>query len=190
MSLIQFLRILMARWKMILATMLACLAVATTIAMLLPKRYPATARVLLDIGRADPVTGEVVSGRDRGYVRTQVELIKDMRVAGQVVDQMGLANDPRTIAAYEATGRVNAEMQAAGVWVFAGGLGPSTAARVVRARDGVIERTDGPYLESKEHIGGFWVLDVADEAEALAWAERATVACEGDVEVRAFQGIA
>ncbi len=109
MSLIQFLRILMARWKMILATMLACLAVATTIAMLLPKRYPATARVLLDIGRADPVTGEVVSGRDRGYVRTQVELIKDMRVAGQVVDQMGLANDPRTIAAYEATGRTAAD---------------------------------------------------------------------------------
>lgn len=109
MSLIQFLRILMARWKMILATMLACLAVATTIAMLLPKRYPATARVLLDIGRPDPVTGQAVSGRDRGYVRTQVELIKDMRVAGQVVDRLGLANDPRTIAAYEATGRTEAD---------------------------------------------------------------------------------
>ena len=92
--------------------------------------------------------------------------------------------------AYAATGSVNAEMHAAGVWVFAGGLGPSTAARVVRARDGVIERTDGPYLESKEHIAGFWVLDVADEAEALAWAERATVACEGDFEVRPFHGVA
>ena len=109
MSLIQFLRILMARWKMILGTMLACMAVATTVAMLLPKRYPATARVLLDIGRADPVTGEVVSARDRGYVRTQVELIKDMRVAGQVVDQLGLANNPATIAAYEATGRTEAD---------------------------------------------------------------------------------
>ena len=53
-----------------------------------------------------------------------------------------------------------------------------------------VERTDGPYLESKEHIGGFWVLDVADEDEALAWAERATVACEGAVEVRPFQGVA
>ena len=92
--------------------------------------------------------------------------------------------------AYAATGRVNTEMQAAGVWVFAGGLGPSAAARVVRARDGAIERTDGPYLESKEHIAGFWVLDVADEDEALAWAERATVACEGAVEVRPFQGVA
>lgn len=109
MSLIQFLRILMARWKMILGTMLACMAVATTVAMLLPKRYPATARVLLDIGRADPITGETVSSRDRSYVRTQVELIKDMRVAGQVVDQLGLANDPNTVAAYEATGRTEAD---------------------------------------------------------------------------------
>ena len=109
MSLIQFLRILLARWKMILATMLACLAVATTIAMLLPKRYPATARVLLDVGRPDPVTGQAVSGRDRGYVRTQVELIKDMRVAGAVVDRLGLANDPNTIAAYEASGRSAAD---------------------------------------------------------------------------------
>jgi hypothetical protein len=92
--------------------------------------------------------------------------------------------------AYAATGRVNAEMQAAGVWVFAGGLEPSTTARVVRVRDGALERTDGPYLESKEHIGGFWVLDVADEAEALAWAEKGALACEGDVEVRPFQGLA
>jgi len=90
--------------------------------------------------------------------------------------------------AYAATGRVNTEMQAAGVWVFAGGLGPSAAARVVRARDGAIERTDGPYLESKEHIGGFWILDVEDEEAALAWAATATVACLNDVEVRPFQG--
>jgi len=47
---------------------------------------------------------------------------------------------------------------------------------------------DGPYLDSKEHIGGFWVIDVADEAAALAWAEKATVACRGAVEVRPFQG--
>jgi hypothetical protein len=92
--------------------------------------------------------------------------------------------------AYAATGRVNQEMKDAGVWVFAGGLGSSAKARTVRFKDGAIERTDGPYLESKEHIGGFWVLDVADEAEALAWAEKATVACEGAVEVRPFQGIA
>lgn len=66
----------------------------------------------------------------------------------------------------------------------------STTARVVRVRDGVRQRVDGPYLESKEHISGFWVLDVADEAEVVAWAEKATVACEGEAEVREFQGIA
>lgn len=105
MSLIQFLRILAARWKLIFGTMLACLSIATTVGLLLPKRYPATARVLLDIGRPDPVTGQAISGRDRSYTRTQVELIKDMRVAGAVVDRMGLATDPATIAAYERTGR-------------------------------------------------------------------------------------
>jgi succinoglycan biosynthesis transport protein ExoP len=109
MSLIQFLRILAARWKMILGAMLACMAVATVIALLLPKRYPASARVMLDIGRPDPVTGQAVSARDRGYVRTQVEMIRDMRVAGAVVDRLGLANDPATIAAYVATGRTETD---------------------------------------------------------------------------------
>ena len=89
--------------------------------------------------------------------------------------------------AFADTGKVNDAMQAAGVWVFANGLQASTTAKVVRVRDGAIERTDGPYLESKEHIGGFWIIDVADEAEALAWAERGAVACRGDVEVRPFQ---
>lgn len=92
--------------------------------------------------------------------------------------------------AFADTGRVNDEMREAGVWVFAGGLEPSTTAKVVRVRDGAIERTDGPYLEAKEHIGGFWVIDVADEAEALRWAEKGTIACRGAVEVRPFQGIA
>ena len=89
--------------------------------------------------------------------------------------------------AFADTGRVNDEMRAAGVWVFANGLEPATRAKVVRVRDGALERTDGPYLESKEHIGGFWIIDVADEAEALTWAEKATVACRGAVEVRPFQ---
>ena len=82
---------------------------------------------------------------------------------------------------------LNAEIQAAGAWVFAGGLMPPATARVVRRKDGALLRTDGPYLESKEHIGGFWVIDVADEATALAWADKATVACQNPVEVRPFQ---
>ncbi|HSN07308.1 MAG TPA: YciI family protein [Candidatus Angelobacter sp.] len=83
--------------------------------------------------------------------------------------------------------RLNAEMLASGAWVFAGGLQPASTASVVRVRDGAIDRTDGPYLESKEHIGGFWVIEAADDAAAIAWAERATVACQGAVEVRPFQ---
>lgn len=103
------------------------------------------------------------------------------------------AGDPYTSVeqrekAWADTGRVNEEMREAGVWVYANGLMPAETAKVVRVRDGALERVDGPYLESKEHIGGFWILEVADEAEALVWAERATVACLGDVEVRPFQG--
>jgi len=109
MSIIQFLRILAARWKMIFGVMLACVAVATAVVVSLPKRYPATARVLLDVVKPDPVTGLSI-GRDvRGYVNTQVQLIQDMRVAGAVVDKLGWANDPRSIAAYEASGRTEAD---------------------------------------------------------------------------------
>jgi hypothetical protein len=103
------------------------------------------------------------------------------------------AGDPYTSQeqrekAWADTGRVNEEMQAAGVWVYANGLMPAETAKVVRVRDGALERVDGPYLESKEHIGGFWIIDVADEDAAFAWAEKATVACLGAVEVRPFQG--
>lgn len=86
------------------------------------------------------------------------------------------------------TGVVNAEMREAGVWVFAGGLEFADKAKVVRRTEKGLIHTDGPYLDSKEHIGGFWILDVADEAEALAWAEKGATACLGDVEVRPFQG--
>jgi polysaccharide biosynthesis transport protein len=105
MSIIQFLRILFARWKLILATTLACFLVATTIASLLPKRYPASARVLFE-AKADPVTGEVlIGGRGGSYLGTQMQIIRDMRVAGAVVDRLGLLNDPGLVAAYEASGR-------------------------------------------------------------------------------------
>jgi hypothetical protein len=83
---------------------------------------------------------------------------------------------------------LNGEIQAAGAWVFAGGLMPASSAKVVRESGGALLRTDGPYLEGKEHIGSFWVIEAADEAAAMAWAERATVACQGAVEVRPFQG--
>lgn len=83
--------------------------------------------------------------------------------------------------------KLNTKMQEAGVWVFAGGLEAPDIATVVRAEDGQILTTDGPFAEAKEQIGGFWVIEAADLDAALDWAGQATVACQGPVEVRPFQ---
>jgi hypothetical protein len=82
---------------------------------------------------------------------------------------------------------LNDEMNAAGVRVFVGGLQSPSTAKAVRAQaGGKVLVTDGPYLETKEHIGGFWVLEAADMDEALAWGRKAAVACRAPVEVRPF----
>lgn len=81
---------------------------------------------------------------------------------------------------------LNEEMVTAGVRVFVGGLQPAQKARSLRATDGGVTVTDGPHLETKEHIGGFWVLDCADLEAALAWGRKAVVACRAPVEVRGF----
>lgn len=82
----------------------------------------------------------------------------------------------------------NAEVEASGAWVFAGGLHPASSATVVRAGDDGVSMTDGPYAETKEQMGGFWILEAADLDAALDLARRAAVACEAPVEVRPFQG--
>jgi hypothetical protein len=82
---------------------------------------------------------------------------------------------------------LNREMIAAGVRVFVGGLRPVGEARSVRLQgDGSVLFTDGPFLEAKEHVGGFWVLECADMDEALEWGRKAAVACRAGVEVRPF----
>ena len=82
---------------------------------------------------------------------------------------------------------LNEEMVAAGVRVFVGGLQPARHARSLRRQsDGRVLVTDGPYLETKEHIGGFWVLEAASLDEALAWGRKAAIACRAPVEVRPF----
>jgi hypothetical protein len=82
---------------------------------------------------------------------------------------------------------LNREMIAAGIRVFAGGLHPAGKAKSVRGqRDGKVLVTDGPYLETKEHVGGFWILEAADMDEVLGWARKAAVACRAPVEVREF----
>ncbi|MHB8507318.1 MAG: YciI family protein [Candidatus Dormibacteria bacterium] len=82
---------------------------------------------------------------------------------------------------------INDEIRSAGAWVFAGGLEDHASATVVSVKEGNVVVTDGPFIEGKEHIGGFWILECADLDEALAWARKATVACRGAVEVRPFQ---
>lgn len=84
--------------------------------------------------------------------------------------------------------KVNAELQAAGVWVFAGGLLPPDSATVVRVENGTTTMTDGPFAETKERLGGFWVLQCTDLDQALSWAAKCAEACMGPVEVRPFEG--
>jgi hypothetical protein len=99
------------------------------------------------------------------------------------------AFDPSTES--EATRRdisaLNREMIAAGVRFFAGGLQPVGQARSLQAEPGgKVHVTDGPYLETKEHIGGFWILECADLEAALEWGRKAVIACRTPVEVRPF----
>lgn len=82
---------------------------------------------------------------------------------------------------------LNEEMISAGVRVFAGGLNRAGTAKSLRAQPGgEVLVSDGPYLEGREHVGGFWILKAADLEEALAWGRRAAVACRAPVEVREF----
>lgn len=82
--------------------------------------------------------------------------------------------------------KVNAELRAAGAWVFGGGLLPADSATVVRVENGTTTMTDGPFAETKERLGGFWVLKCADLDEALSWAGKCTAACMAPIEVRPF----
>lgn len=88
---------------------------------------------------------------------------------------------------YKDVDAFNDELKAGGAWVFAGGLHPSNTATVVRPRDGEVITTDGPFAETKEQLGGFWIVEAPDLDAALAWAAKATRACQAPVEVRPFQ---
>ncbi|MGH9026177.1 MAG: YciI family protein [Acidimicrobiia bacterium] len=80
------------------------------------------------------------------------------------------------------------ELKAAGAWVFFGALTDASSATVVRAADGEVSMTDGPYAEAKEQIGGFTVIEAADLDEALEWACKGSEACMWPVEVRPVLG--
>jgi hypothetical protein len=80
----------------------------------------------------------------------------------------------------------NDELRSTGARVFAGGLHPADRATAVRVSAGDVLVTDGPFAETKEQLGGFWVVEAADLDAALALAAKGAVACKGPVEVRAF----
>jgi hypothetical protein len=92
--------------------------------------------------------------------------------------------------AFADTGAFNEQLKADGYWVFAGGLEPATTATTVDGRGDTPVLTDGPYLETKEVIGGFWVIDAPDLDVALKLAAAGSKACRGIVEVRPFEGLA
>lgn len=109
-------------------------------------------------------------------------------VAIHLPDDFDPATDsnPETEADIDA---LNDQMVAAGVRLFVGGLRPVRDARSLRRESGgKIGVTDGPFIEAKEHVGGFWVLECASEEDALEWGRKAVVACRAPVEVRPFYG--
>ncbi|HWD53769.1 MAG TPA: YciI family protein [Acidimicrobiales bacterium] len=85
-------------------------------------------------------------------------------------------------------GAFNEELQEAGAWVFAAGLHPAASATVLRSAGGEVSMTDGPYAETKEQMGGFWMIEAADLDAALEWAGKAAAASGGPVEMRPAQG--
>ena len=95
--------------------------------------------------------------------------------------------DPSTLSEemIEEIHALNRELIATGARKFACGISPAANAKTLRKQpDGRVLVTDGPYTETKEHIGGFWVLEAADLDEAIAWGQKAVVACRASVEVR------
>ncbi len=95
--------------------------------------------------------------------------------------------DPSTVteAMIEEIHALNREMIASGARKFACGISPAASAKTVRKKsDGTVRVTDGPYMETKEHMGGFWILEAANMDEALAWARKGAITCDAVGEVR------
>lgn len=88
---------------------------------------------------------------------------------------------------FKAVDAFNAELMTTGSFVFGGGLHPPSSATVVSSKDGEVSMTDGPYVETKEQLGGFWVVTAPDLDAALEWGAKGSAACGQPVEVRSFQ---
>src|SRR5262245_54774826 len=97
-------------------------------------------------------------------------------------------DDPEVMQrAFEQVDKFNQQLQKDGIWVFGGGLTDPGDATVVNGTGDEVVMTDGPFGETKEYLGGFWVIEAPDLDAALALAAQASAACMGPVEVRPFQ---
>jgi len=151
MSLIQFFRILIARRWMIATAIAASLAGAFLIIAIFPPRYAATARVMLELLKPDPVTGAVMgNGTVRAYVQTQTELVKDFNVAGRVVDELGWSRDPALIERF--------------------GGDPAVARH--RLAQIIIKNTDAEVLAQSNILEIKYISTSADSAKTIADAVR------------------
>ena len=113
--------------------------------------------------------------------------MKQYLLAVHMVEGEPVPSEEEIQKMYKAVDIFNAEVKAEGAWVFAGGLHPASTATVVRAQGGQVVTTDGPFAETKEQLGGFWVIQAPDLDAALDYAARGSAACGGPVEVRPFQ---
>lgn len=96
--------------------------------------------------------------------------------------------DPEVQRSLVRVGAFTSELEREGAWVFGGtGLRDASTATVVRSAGGDVSMTDGPYAETKEQMGGFWIIEVADFDVALEWAGKASEACERPIEVRPIE---
>jgi hypothetical protein len=137
-----------------------------------------------DLSNSGPADRLCREGRARGLARKllqrQGEIMPQYLISGYLPDDFDPSTQDEAIV--EEIHALNREMIAAGVRKFACGLGPASTLRA--QPNGEVLLTDGPYLETKEHVGGFWILETADLNEALAWARKGAKACRASVEVR------
>ena len=106
-------------------------------------------------------------------------------VEGEVREPM---TDEEMAQSHQQLGILEQELKSAGAWVASGRLHDPDTATVVRLADGEVVTTDGPFVESKEYLGGFYIIQAEDLDAALAWATRVTDAIKVPIEVRPFAG--
>ena len=107
-------------------------------------------------------------------------------VEGEVGDPM---TDEEMQQSWKQIQALNEELKSAGAWVFGGALHEPDTATVVRISDGEVVTTDGPFVESKEHLGGFYVIEAENLDAALVWASKTAAAVSHPIEVRSFRHV-